>query len=446
MEINYSKIYFIGIGGIGMSAIALYFLNRGKLVGGYDKTKTDLTLSLSNKGALINYEQKLNKIPSEFKDSTNTLVVYTPAIFLDNILLDYFIKNDFDVLKRAQTLGLISQNKFCIAIAGTHGKTTTSTILSHLLFENNIRFTSFIGGISENYNSNLIDNGQDIILVEADEFDRSFLYLKPNIACITSIDADHMDIYGSNSELQNSFKEFAGNLEKDGVLFKNFNLPINGVDYGFNSKAEYSIINYRIENDFSCFDIKYSDSICENIKFKMPGKHNVSNALAAFAICKNLKINDKDLVKSFGTFKGVKRRFSYVLRSPKILIDDYANHPNEIKAVRESVFALYPNKKIMVVFQPHLFSRTKDFMDDFARELSKFSQIVLIDIYPAREKPIKGISSKELLNRTISDNKTLLKKIDLKDYISKSDAEVIVVMGAGDISVEVEKIKNAILN
>tara|TARA_B000000475_G_scaffold270916_1_gene267495 strand:+ start:620 stop:1960 length:1341 start_codon:yes stop_codon:yes gene_type:complete len=446
MKINYSKVYFIGIGGIGMSSIALYFLNGGKLVGGYDKTKTDLTLSLSKKGAQINYELNSNIIPGQFKDKKNTLVVYTPAISKDNIQLDYFIKNGFNILKRSQILGVISKNKFCIAIAGTHGKTTTSTILSHLLYENNVSFTSFIGGISENYNSNLIENGQEIILVEADEFDRSFLTLKPNIACITSIDPDHLDIYSSEKELEESFKEFAGNLKENGVLFKSFDLPIDGVDYGFDSKAKYSIENYRSENDCAYFDIKYQNSICKDVKFKMPGKHNVCNALAAFAICKNLKLQDDDLVKSLGTFKGVKRRFSYVLKTPKILIDDYAHHPNEIRAIYDSVYSLYPNKKIMAIFQPHLFSRTKDFMDEFASELSKFNEIVLIDIYPAREKPIKGVSSKELLNKIHNNKKKLVERVDLTDYIVKSETEVIVVMGAGDISKEVDNIKNAILN
>lgn len=444
MEINYSKVYFIGIGGIGMSSIALYFLNSGKLVAGYDKTKTDLTQTLINNGVHINFN--LNNIPSDFMDCPNTLIVYTPAISNDNIQLDYFLKNGFHVLKRSQVLGLISQNKFCIAIAGTHGKTTTSTILSHLLYENNISFTSFIGGISENYNSNLIENGQDIILVEADEFDRSFLTLSPNIACITSIDSDHLDIYHTGNELEKSFKVFANNIKKDGVLFNSYDLPFNGISYGISSNAQFSIKNYRIEDDYVFFDIKYNNGICKNIRFEMPGMHNVCNALAAFAICKNLKIKDDDLVKSFKTFKGVKRRFSYVLKSPKILIDDYAHHPKEIQAIYDSVNSLYPNKKIMAVFQPHLFSRTRDFMNEFANELSKFNEIVLMKIYPARENPINGIDSNALLNKINSNNKKLLERRDLISHIVKSKAEVIVVMGAGDISNEVDKIKNAILN
>ena len=446
MEINYSKIYFIGIGGIGMSSIALYYLNNKKLVGGYDKIKTELTLKLSKTGAQIHYESDLSNIPKEFIDKSNTLIIYTPAISKDNIELNYFIENGYNVLKRSEVLGIISQNKFCIAIAGTHGKTTTSTILSHLLYDNNINFTSFIGGISENYNSNLIENGQDIILVEADEFDRSFLTLSPNIACITSIDSDHLDIYHTGNELEKSFKEFANNIKKDGVLFNSYDLPFNGISYGISSNAQFSIKNYRIEDDYVFFDIKYNNGICKNIRFEMPGMHNVCNALAAFAICKNLKIKDDDLVKSFKTFKGVKRRFSYVLKSPKILIDDYAHHPKEIQAIYDSVYSLYPNKKIMAVFQPHLFSRTRDFMNEFANELSKFNEIVLMKIYPARENPINGIDSSVLLNKINSNNKKLLERRDLISHIVKSKAEVIVVMGAGDISNEVDKIKNAILN
>ena len=442
---DYTKIYFIGIGGIGMSSLALYFLDKSKTVGGYDKTKTDLTINLQNRGAFIHYNLKISEIPLEFRNKQDTLIIYTPAISKDNIELDFFIKNKYKLLKRSEVLGLISKNKFCIAIAGTHGKTTTSIILSHLLYENNISFTSFVGGISENYNSNYIEKGQDIILVEADEFDRSFLTLKPNIACITSIDMDHLDIYNSKKELQNSFNEFASNLEKDGMLFKNFDLGIDGFSYGFDSNADYSIANYKNINDSSFFDILYKNGKCENIKFEMPGKHNASNALAAFAICKNLKINDADLKKSLGTFSGVKRRFTYVLRSPKILIDDYAHHPKEIRAIQNSIFSLYPEKIIMAIFQPHLFSRTRDFMDEFAKSLSMFHEIVLLDIYPAREEPIKDINSSKLLNKINNNNKKLLQKIELKNHIINSDADVIVVMGAGDISNEVEKIKNAIL-
>ena len=443
---NYNKIYFIGIGGIGMSSIALYFINNGKQVAGYDQAKTDLTKKLSNLGANIHYDSSLSEIPKEFKNNNEVLIIYTPAISLSDVELSFFFDNNFTVLKRSEILGYISQDKFCIAIAGTHGKTTTATILSHILYENNIKFTSFIGGISENYDSNFIQNGNDVILVEADEFDRSFLTLNPNISCITSVDSDHLDVYNSNSELQKSFNEFASKLELNGVLFKHYDVPIDGVSYGFNKNAEYSIINYRNDESSTFFDIVYEKENSINVKFNMPGKHNACNALVAFAIGRLLKINDEQIVNSLNTFKGVKRRFSYILRSPKILIDDYAHHPNEIKAIYESVKSLYPEKSIMAIFQPHLYSRTQDFMNQFAQVLSKFDEVTLLDIYPAREEPIKGVNSNKLLNQINNINKNLVDKLELKQVVKDSKADVFIIMGAGDISDEVYKIKDVILN
>ena len=446
MYINYNKIYFVGIGGIGMSSIALYFINNGKQVAGYDLRKNHLTKRLSELGANIHYESSVLEIPKEFLNNKDTLVVYTPAINKDNIELNYFINNNFNVLKRSEILGKISKDKFCIAIAGTHGKTTTSTILSHILFENNIKFTSFIGGISENYDSNLIQNGNDIILVEADEFDRSFLTLKPNIACITSVDSDHLDIYNSNYELQKSFNEFASKLEANGILFKHHDISIDGIGYGFNENAEYSIINYRNDESSTCFDIIYDKVKSIRVRFNMPGKHNACNALVAFAIGRSMKIKDEDIVSSLNTFKGVKRRFSYVLKSPKILIDDYAHHPNEIKAVYESVKSLYPKKRIMAIFQPHLYSRTRDFMNHFAKVLSKFDEVTLLDIYPAREVEIEGVNSTELLKRINNINKNLVNKSELMHVIKHSNSDVFIAMGAGDISEEIYKIKKVILS
>jgi UDP-N-acetylmuramate--alanine ligase len=443
---DYNKIYFIGIGGIGMSSIALYFINNGKQVAGYDQTKTHLTTKLSNLGANIHYDSGLSEIPEEFKKNNEVLIIYTPAISLNNVELSFFFDNNFIVLKRSEILGYISRDKFCIAIAGTHGKTTTATILSHILFENNIKFISFIGGISENYDSNFIQNGKDVILVEADEFDRSFLTLNPNIACITSVDSDHLDVYNSNSELQKSFNEFASKLEVKGILFKHYDIPINGVSYGFNENAEYSIINYRNDKSSTYFDIVYEKENSISVKFNMPGKHNACNALVAFAIARLLKIKDECIVNSLNTFKGVKRRFSYILKSPKILIDDYAHHPNEIKAIYESVKSLYPRKSIMAIFQPHLYSRTRDFMNQFAQVLSKFDEVTLLDIYPAREEPLEGINSRKLLNLINNLNKNLVDKQELKHVVQNSNSDVFVVMGAGDISDEVYKIKDVILN
>ena len=357
-----------------------------------------------------------------------------------------FKDNGFEILKRSELLGLISKDKFCIAIGGTHGKTTTSTILSHILLENNISFTSFIGGISENYNTNFIQNGNDIILVEADEFDRSFHTLFPNIACVTSTDSDHLDIYNSEQELKKSFIQFTDNIKSKGLLFSNEKTLLGGISYGFSSESEYFISNYSSAKYSSFFDINHNGSLIASVKFNMPGKHNALNALAAFAIGKELNIDYKSIINSLSTFLGVKRRFSYALRLPKIIIDDYAHHPSEIKAVYDTIKDLYPNKKNTAIFQPHLYTRTRDFMSEFAEILSKFDNIILTEIYPAREKPITNISSIKLLELIKNKNKSILKKSELSKSLKESKSEVFVIMGAGDIADEVELIKNNILN
>lgn len=440
---NYKHIYFLGIGGIGMSSLALYVLNENKVVGGYDKVKSEITDTLISQGATINFNDEFKIIPKSFLDKKNTLIVYTPAIPLSNKQFVFFKKSGFTIMKRSELLGEISKDKFCIAIAGTHGKTTTSSILSHILFDNNLNFTSFVGGISENYNTNLIQNGNEIILVEADEFDRSFLTLNPNIACVTSIDADHLDIYENEVELKKSFNQFKNNIKKDGVLFVNDQIPMNGMTYGFNSNSNYFISNYRVNDEVAHFDINFKKSIT-SIQFKMQGKHNALNALVAFAIGNFLGINNDDIQKSLSTFKGVKRRFSYILKSPRVIIDDYAHHPTEIDAVQKSVKEMYPGKKITAVFQPHLYTRTRDFMDQFAESLSEFDEIILTDIYPAREQPIKNINSQALLKKIKNNRKLISKKSNLSSCLKNSKSDVFVIMGAGDISDEVQLIKEKI--
>ena len=440
---NYKHIYFLGIGGIGMSSLALYVLNENKVVGGYDKVKSEITDTLISQGATINFNDEFKIIPKSFLDKENTLIVYTPAIPLSNKQFVFFKKSGFTIMRRSELLGEISKDKFCIAIAGTHGKTTTSSILSHILFDNNLNFTSFVGGISENYNTNLIQNGSEIILVEADEFDRSFLTLNPNIACVTSIDADHLDIYENEMELKKSFNQFKNNIKKDGVLFVNDQIPMNGMTYGFNSNSNYFISNYRVNDEVAHFDINFKKSIT-SIQFKMQGKHNALNALVAFAIGNFLGINNDDIQKSLSTFKGVKRRFSYILKSPRVIIDDYAHHPTEIDAVQKSVKEMYPGKKITAVFQPHLYTRTRDFMDQFAESLSEFDEIILTDIYPAREEPIKNIDSQALLKKIKSNRKLISKKSNLSSCLKNSKSDVFVIMGAGDISDEVQLIKEKI--
>ena len=443
---NYNRIYFLGIGGIGMSSLAFYFINENKYVAGYDKVNSDITKSLSKNGAKIHFTDNYLSIPSQFLNQSETLVVYTPAISKFNKEYKYFKENGFEILKRSELLGLISKDKFCIAIGGTHGKTTTSSILSHILLENNISFTSFIGGISENYNTNFIQNGNDIILVEADEFDRSFHTLFPNIACVTSTDSDHLDIYNSEQELKKSFIQFTDNIKSKGLLFSNEKTLLGGISYGFSSESEYFISNYSSAKYSSFFDINHNGSLIASVKFNMPGKHNALNALAAFAIGKELNIDYKSIINSLSTFLGVKRRFSYALRLPKIIIDDYAHHPSEIKAVYDTIKDLYPNKKNTAIFQPHLYTRTRDFMSEFAEILSKFDNIILTEIYPAREKPINNISSIKLLELIKNKNKSLLKKSELSKSLKESKSEVFVIMGAGDIADEVELIKNNILN
>lgn len=437
---NIHNVYFIGIGGIGMSAIASYFNNLGKNVAGYDKVPSEITQTLQKNNIKVYFNDVENSIPSNFKKSQTTLIVYTPAIPKNNVILNYFLKHNFNILKRSEILGEITKNSFCFAVAGTHGKTTTSTILGHILHEANINATSFLGGISENYQSNLILGGNEITVVEADEFDRSFLKLSPNIACITSIDADHLDIYGESAALEKSFKEFAENVSDS--LFVKKGLPILGTTFGIETQADYNASNIRIINGTYFFDVQTPSEKIKDIQINLPGKHNVLNTVAALAMANSFGISLQVIAKALLTFKGVKRRFSYKIKTENlVLIDDYAHHPTEINAVIDSVNELYPSKKVLGIFQPHLYSRTRDFANDFATSLSKFDELILLDIYPARELPIEGISSEWLLNKIAIKNKQLSSKENLIENILKSSAQVIVIIGAGDIGELVSKIK-----
>lgn len=438
-------IYFVGIGGIGMSALARYFAVNGKKVAGFDLVQTDITNSLSQLGVDIHYQDSIDLIPSDFKDSQKTLVVYTPAIPKENLELHYFNQHNFKVLKRSEVLGEITKNSFCLAVAGTHGKTTTSTILGHILKEAQVNATSFLGGISENYKSNLILGGDKISVVEADEFDRSFLKLSPNIACITSMDADHLDIYGKADALEDSFKEFAAKVS--GKLIVHKGLPLDGLTYSVDEKADYYADNIKIINGVYIFDVKTPTEIITNVEFNLPGKHNVLNAVAALAMANNYGVSLQVIAKALLSFKGVQRRFSYRIKTENlVLIDDYAHHPTEIKAVADSVKEMYPTQKTLAVFQPHLFSRTKDFADDFAQSLDLFDEIILLDIYPAREKPIEGITSQWLLDKINNTNKKLSSKEDLLREIKNSKATVKIMIGAGDIGQLVAKIQKGLLD
>ena len=444
---NIHNIYFIGIGGIGMSAIARYFNANGKQVSGYDKTKTDITDSLVDLGITVTFSDDINNLEGRYLNPETTLIVYTPAVPKNHAQLNYFLDNKFKVLKRSEILGLITENSFCLAVAGTHGKTTTTSILGHLLNECNVDLTAFLGGISENYNSNLILNGDKVSVVEADEFDRSFLTLSPDMACITSMDADHLDIYGDATELIKTFEAFTKKLKPNGKLFVKNGLPLQGITYGIEDNADYSAQNITIQNGAYVFDLKTPKTVLKQFKFNLPGRHNLSNALVALAMSLEYGLPQDQLVKALASYKGVKRRFTYQIKTDDLVfIDDYAHHPEEINAVHQAVREMYPKDKVVAVFQPHLFSRTQDFAQDFAKSLAQFDQVLLLDIYPAREMPIQGVTSDWLLGMIDNKNKKLVTKQTVVQYIKDSKAKIVLTIGAGDIGAEVSKIKKQLLN
>jgi UDP-N-acetylmuramate--alanine ligase len=439
---NIHNVYFIGVGGIGMSALARYFKFINKKVAGYDKTETPLTKDLEELGVEIHYEDTIELISSEYLNSKSTLVVYTPAVAKSHSEYQYFLSQGFDIKKRSEVLGLITKDTFCFAVAGTHGKTTTCSILAHLLKESGTPLTAFLGGISEDFNSNFLLEGTDFSVVEADEFDRSFLQLSPNVACITSMDADHLDIYGSGDELDASFRDFVNRLKPGGKLFIRNGLPIEGTTYGIEDDSDYCIENLKIEHGAYIFDLKTPEATLSGVKFNKPGRHNLLNALVAFAMAVESNSPLEQLANSLGTFKGVQRRFSYKIKNDDfVFIDDYAHHPTEINAVHDAISEMHPGKKVLAVFQPHLFSRTKDFADDFAKSLSKFDAVILLDIYPARELPMKGITSEWLLEKIENPKKKIINKEELIQEIIRQNPEILVTMGAGDIGLEVPKIK-----
>lgn len=437
------NVYFIGIGGIGMSALARYFQYIGKKVVGYDKTPTQLTDELQAIGLEIHFEDNISLIPTDFYVE-NTLVIVTPAVPVSHSEWNYFIERGFTIKKRAEVLGIITKDTYCFAVAGTHGKTTTSSILGHVLYESGVDVTAFLGGIVENYNSNLIGSGKTVTVVEADEFDRSFLHLHPNVSCVTSMDADHLDIYGDAASIEESFREFAAKTPSENLyLIKG--LPLEGNTIGVNNDADFSAQNIRIDNGFYVFDVKTPTEVVKNVKFGLPGHHNLTNALLAFAMAKSYGVSNEKIIAALASFKGVRRRFSFQIREEKLVyIDDYAHHPTEINAVHQAVRELYPGKKIIAAFQPHLFSRTKDFVDGFAESLSQFDEILLLEIYPARELPMEGVNSTWLLNKISNPNKKLVSKDELFTAFENSDADVFVTIGAGDIGELVKDLKKAL--
>lgn len=427
-----------------MSALARYFKAIGKNVSGYDKTETELTKELEALGIEIHFEDSISLIPKDYY-AENTLVIITPAVPKTHSEWNYFLEREYQVKKRAEVLGIITKDTFCFAVAGTHGKTTTSSILGHILYESGADVTAFLGGIVENYNSNLIGSGKTVTVVEADEFDRSFLHLYPDIACVTSMDADHLDIYGDTASIEASFVEFADKVKDKKKLFVAKGLPLEGITVVVNDEADYKAFNIRIENSTYVFDVQTPSEVIKDIRFNLPGKHNLTNALIALAMAYTYGTPTEAIAKALFSFQGVKRRFSYQIKEKnRVYIDDYAHHPTEINAVHQAVSELYPQDKVLAVFQPHLFSRTKDFIDGFASSLSAFDEVILLDIYPARELPVEGVNSAWLLGKIDNPNKKLVSKDSLISEILKSDARVVVTIGAGDIGELVKPIKQAL--
>lgn len=439
--------YFVGIGGIGMSALARYMKLLGKEVAGYDKTQSAVTNALITEGIAVTFEDNIKALPKWALSEENVLIVYTPAIPSSNTLLSYFLTNMYLVVKRAGLLGEVTKNSTCLAVAGTHGKTTTSAILGHLLAACNMPVTAFLGGIAENYHSNFISKGTDITVVEADEFDRSFLSLQPNIASVTSMDADHLDIYGDADTLENAFIEFAALVKNKKHLLHRKGLPLNGQTVAIEDEADFEARNVRIENGAYLFDLKTPKHTLTDLQFYLPGHHNLHNAVTALGMAILVGAPLDGLPSALKTFKGVQRRFSYrIRRDDLVLIDDYAHHPTELNALYQAVSEMYPSDKKQIVFQPHLFSRTRDFAAGFAESLSQFDEVILLDIYPAREAPIAGITSAWLLEMISSEEKSLVQKEKLASVLKASSSKIKLMVGAGDIGAEVEKIVKILSN
>ena len=443
-------IYFLGIGGIGMSALARYFKSLGADVSGYDKTPTALTNELKNEGIPVIYEDDLERYPKQVD-----LVVYTPALPKDHKGLNFYRDNQYELRKRSEVLGIISADRFTIAVAGSHGKTTVSSMVAHILTQSGFGCSAFLGGIAVNYNSNYLQGPNDVVVIEADEFDRSFHRLSPDMAIITAVDTDHLDIYGSKEKIDEAFIEFTNKIAEEGFLVMkqgqsiNENLPV--LDKAFYSlhdtEADVYCSKYWVVDGGYIFNVHYFGQEIKSIRLNVGGFHNIENAIAAICIAKELKITDEHIKSALASFRGIKRRFEKVLENESVVfIDDYAHHPEEIRVLLESVCEIYPKKKITAVFQPHLFSRTKDLAVEFAEQLSKADEVILLDIYQARELPQEGVSSQLIFDRLTCSEKTLTNKEDLLTLISKKEFEVIVTIGAGDIDKYLSPIADILRN
>lgn len=450
---NIKAVYFIGIGGIGMSNLARYFMSKGKKVAGYDRTETPLTKELVKEGAEIHYSDSVSLIPEYCKDKDTTLVVYTPAVPSENEEVIYFHEQNFTIQKRAQVLGTITKSSKALCCAGTHGKTTTSSMLAHILKQSHLDCNAFLGGILKNYSSNLmLSDKSELTVIEADEYDRSFHWLHPYMALITSVDPDHLDIYGTEEEYLKSFEKFTTLIQQGGALVMKHNIKLSpkvgeGVKvYTYSEdKGDFHAKNIKIANGEIHFDFVTPKEVIDNIQLGVPVRINIENSIGAMALAWLNGATSDELRHAMLTFQGAKRRFDFILKTDKIvMIDDYAHHPQELAASITSVKELYPDRKVTGVFQPHLYSRTKDFADEFAKSLSLLDELILLDIYPAREKPIEGVTSKIIFDK-VTCPKTLCNKQELLPLLeNKNDIEVLLTVGAGDIDQLLEAIKEVL--
>jgi UDP-N-acetylmuramate--alanine ligase len=450
---NSDGIYFVGIGGIGMSALALYFVNAGYRIAGYDRSETSITKSLSEKGCAISYEDNVESMPCLFRDlsgKNKILVVYTPAIPFENRILSYFGTNGYRVHKRSEILGVISSQTDTIAVAGTHGKTTISTMIAHILKQSHVDCSAFLGGISKNYDSNFLQGTGRYTVMEADEFDRSFHRLSPKIAVITSLDADHLDIYGDHDTMIRSYNEFINKIRPGGILIANKSIfskiiipdGVTCSTYGTEPGADYRAFEIIRKEDFYSFNIQVPRGIINDLHLVFPGVINVVNMTAAISVALICGVTEQEVRKSVVSFKGVKRRFDIRINMPGLVyIDDYAHHPEEIKACVDSVKEVFSGRKITGIFQPHLYSRTRDHAEGFAGVLDRLDEVIILPVYPAREKPIEGVSSELIFMKMKSDKKQLAEMDEIPGKLDVNNLDILLTIGAGDIENLVEPIE-----
>ena len=456
MDINTLKsVYFIGAGGIGMSALVRYFLSKGKKVGGYDRTPSKLTEKLKEEGSQICYEEAIENIPSEFLNPQSTLIVYTAAMPDNHIQLQYFRNNGFTIYKRAQVLGMLTRSNKGLCVAGTHGKTTTSTMAAHLLHQSHVGCNAFLGGISKNYGTNLLlSDNSEFVVIEADEFDRSFHWLTPYATIITSTDADHLDIYETEKAYLESFGHYTSLIQPGGILIMRNGIKLNprlqkGVTlYTYSKeKGDFHAENVRIGGGEIIFDYVSPLGNIKNVQLGVPIAINIENGIAAMALAQLSGATNTEIKAAMASFQGIERRFDFKIKTDKIIyLSDYAHHPEEIKQSILSMRALYQDKKLTGIFQPHLYTRTRDFADEFAASLSLLDEVLLLDIYPAREEPIEGVTSQIILDKVTAKEKRLVSKDELLDYVRTHSIEVLATIGAGDINLMLPQIKNILLS